>query len=77
VRTVKGLRALEVSLTEGALNRIKILEAENPQLAVTVGYVRESAGGGACESAPHLKVKLTNRTAGGRFVKLESLIHNS
>jgi uncharacterized protein (DUF779 family) len=73
MRMENNQRPLEVSLTEGALNRIKTLGAANPQLAVTVGYVKEfSGGGGTRESAPHLKVKLTNRNVGRRFVKLES-----
>jgi uncharacterized protein (DUF779 family) len=71
MRMEKSQRPLAVSLTEEALNRIKTLEA-NPQLTVTLGYVRESPSGGTCEPAPHLKVKLTTHTAWGRYVKLES-----
>jgi len=72
----KNQLPLEVSLTEKALNLITSLEMDNPQLMITLGYVRQFSGGycggGISEPAPHLKVKLSNRNVGGGFVELES-----
>lgn len=72
----KNQLPLEVSLTEKALNLITSLEMCNPQLMITLGYVRQFSGGycgrGISKPTPHLKVKLSNRNVDGGFVKLES-----
>ncbi len=70
----KNQHPLDVFLTGKTLNFIKSLEMNNPQLLITLDYMRQFSGGccgGMSEPTPYLKVKLSNRSVGEGFVKLE------